>query len=766
MRKQDKAKPTPNDLDDDLWLPLEDGQDGIRDDPIEQSLVEAENPIVADSAIAFGQRLRFSLGWRFWLAQQWLVRQVEHERAFRGGFLWVPVLLGAGILLYFQLPREPWALAFPGAAGIFAIAAWRSRASTLCVLLAGLALITLGVSLAQLRVARVDTNLLERHRVVELTGKVTRLEVRSDSRVRYTLRVNALDQPKPWPQKVRLTSRKGGQVFAIGDVITGRARLGPPPGPALPGGYDFRFFAWFDGIGGSGFFLGHPELTGHPGLAWDLASQINAIRHQIGQILRSALPDQSSALATALIVGDRSGISDATNETLRRSGLAHILAISGLHMALVSLTVIALVRLIGAFHMELVSRHAVKKWAGGVGLMFATAYLLLSGANVSTQRAYVMAAIMLVAVMFDRRALTMRNVALAAIVVLCIAPEAILHPGFQMSFAAVAALVSGFEHLSNRAAIRIKQRPATRYGLMLLKLRNYLTGLILVPLIAGLSTGLFAAYHFYRVAPLGLLANLLAMPVVSVAVMPSALAGVVLMPFGLEKVALVPMGLSLEMVVAIAEVVKDLSPLGSTGYVPNFALISGALGLMIATLCRSSLKWISLACFALAATGLVQRPLPDAIVAESGRQVGLLLDSGSLVLVKPDAEKFTTRIWREAYRVVETEPIGDGPSSRHRRCDRFGCVLQKPGLVVAHIHNTARLSLDCLQADVLVVPYNVPWACRYLPEDQRPLVIDAHSLRAHGSHAIYAQTTKTFHNGKTKIQLVTAKPTNMRSWRK
>lgn len=727
-------------------------------------VANSKAPIGASGQISMGVRLRCSLGWRLGRLKDWLFRQVEKEQKYRGGFLWVPVLLGAGSLLYFHLPREPWTMAFPAAAIGFALATLRGRKPALRIWFASLTLVALGVCLAQWRVARTDTNLLERHRITEVAGQISRLEIRADDRVRYTLRVHTLDQKEPWPQKVRLTSRKGSSVYAIGDVISGRARLGPPPGPALPGGYDFRFFAWFDGIGGSGFFLGHPQLVGHNQHTQDFSAHINAIRHQIGLILRTALPEQTSALATALIVGDRSGIDESTSEALRRSGLAHILAISGLHMALVSMTVVALVRFIGAFHMNLVSCHSVKKWAGGLGLVFATAYLMLSGASVSTQRAYVMVAIMLIAVMVDRRALTMRNVALAAIVVLVFAPEALFHPGFQMSFAAVAALVSAFEALSSRAAKRIRPPPATRTGLIVLRCRNYLTGLTLVPLIAGLSTGIFAAYHFYRVAPLGLLANLLAMPIVSIAVMPLALAGVVLMPFGLERIALAPMGLTLQAVVAIARWVADLGPWGAIGFVPNLTLMSSAVGLMLVTLCRSQLKWLCLVFFAFAATGFVHRPVPDAIIAESGRQVGLLLNGGAMVLSKPNAEKFTTRLWREAYGVEKLKSAAVTMQNVHRRCDRYGCVLKKPGLVIAHIHNTGRLSMDCLQADVLVVPFDVSWACQFLAPEERPLVIDARTLRVHGSHAIYLNARQGHQADNARITHITARPTVNRSW--
>jgi competence protein ComEC len=719
------------------------------------------------SAMPLSSRLRFQLGWLFADVYAWTIRQIRCEQAQRGGFLWVPVLLGSGSVAYFHLPREPWMLAFPLAAIALLLAAWGKRGSILAPILVGCAIVAIGVSLAQWRSVALGTIMLEGSLIAELTGQINRVEQRADGRVRYTLNVMTLSEGRNVPQKVRLTARRSDSVFQIGQVVQGRARLGPPPGPAMPGGYDFRFFAWYAGIGGSGFFLGHPErvdIGTQPPM--NIMMRVDTLRHQIGEILREALPSQNSALATALIIGDRSGIDEATNEDLRRAGLAHILAISGLHMALVSLTVIGFIRFIGAFQIELVARHPIKKWAGGVGLICATGYLVLSGASLSTQRAYVMVAIMLLAVLLDRRALTMRNVAIAALIVLVFTPEAALHPGFQMSFAAVAALVSTYEGLSNRASKRLSSGSVTSWNLYFMQARNYLFGLALVPLIAGLATGLFAAFHFYRIAPFGLLANMLAMPVVSFAVMPFALVSVILMPFGLEQLALQPMGMALQMVVAIAGWVADLSPSGSTGYIPGSALLFGTLGLMAATLCRSNLKLLSLPCLALMSLGLVGRPVPDLLIAETGRQVGLIVeDTGArkLVLSKPKAEKFTIRLWQEAYRAPSAQ-AAINEIQQHRRCDRFGCVLQKPGLVIAHIHNTARLSRDCLLADILVVPYEVPWACRFLPKDDRPLIIDAIALRARGAHAITGLNSSLGEAEPHQFKVITARQSHRRLW--
>ena len=429
--------------------------------------------------------------------RDWIIQQLHQERAQRGGFLWIPVLLGIGCAAYFNLPREPWTFAFPLLTLLLSILAGAMKRSNWLPVCLAMLLIAAGVSLAQIRTQMLSTIMLERSVIASITGRVERTEPRPQGRVRYTLSVLRLDGVKQVPERVRLTARQKDNLFEFGDVISGRARLAPPPGLALPGGYDFRFFSWYAGIGGSGFFLGAPHLI-EPKTAnnWSIRTWAAVTREHIANLLRQALPPQSSALATALIVGERSQIDEPINEALRRSGLAHILAISGLHMALVTLTVIGTVRLILASVPTLALKYPVKKIAGCFGLVSATFYLLLSGANLSTQRAYIMVVVLLLATLMDRRALTMRNVALAALVVLILAPEAVLQPGFQMSFAAAAALIATYEWSAQRRWRRSQPRPMPHSRLSDFKRQasRYISGLILVPLIAGMATGLYAGF--------------------------------------------------------------------------------------------------------------------------------------------------------------------------------------------------------------------------------------------------------------------------------
>jgi competence protein ComEC len=395
------------------------------------------------------------------------------------------------------------------------------------------------------------------------------------------------------------------------------------------------------------------------------------------------------------------------------------------------------VRRLLAFFPTVALSYPIKKWAAVLALFCSTIYLLLSGANVSTQRAYTMIAIMLIAVVMDRRALTMRNVALAALLVLGFAPEAVFQPGFQMSFAAAAALVGTYELLSQRQKGKVRFKPRARASAIRFVTRN-LSELALTPLVAGMSTALFAAYHFYQIAPFGLLANMLAMPIVSLAVMPLAMLSVFLMPFGLELIALVPLDLALTVVVNLAKWVAQLGPSGATGIVNRSVLLFGTLALLLAALPRSKFKALSMPMAILALLQSGQRSVPDILIAENGRQIGVIHSGGELVLLRPNADKFVTGIWRKAFQISNAKQsiAQTGGKANIPRCDEFGCVMTKNGGVLAYVYNTAGLHDDCVQGDILVIPYHLPEACTFLPLQDRPLIIDRTILLQYGAQML------------------------------
>lgn len=699
--------------------------------------------------------------WPIRTATRWIYRRdrlldalahtLESERNFGGAFLWMPVWFGVGIAFYYALPREP----LVGAFGLLALAFMALRArlnpggfGAVAALI--FTLIALGATVAQLHAVLRPTAMLGQTVVAAVNGPVEWVEQRADGSARVVLDVskpNALIAERGGAvaaKKVRLTLRKMPEGLVVGSILQGRARVGPPPGPAYPGGYDFAFKTWFDGIGGSGFFLGAPQVAVSN---TDIFS-IPALRAQISLLIRAASPGESGALAAALIVGDRSGIPDDVAEALRTSGLAHILAISGLHMTLVVGTALLVLRTAMAALPTIALHYPIKKWAAGAALVVAAFYLALSGGSISAQRAFIMVAVMLLAIIFDRRALTMRNVAFAALIVLAISPHALLSPGFQMSFAAVAALIWAYEMWRGRSQTYENKPRPTRVASILGWFGTYTGGLLATALIAGLATGLFAAYHFHRIAPLGLVANLLAMPLVSLVVMPAALLSVLAMPFGLEAVPLRLMALGTDFVVDIAKSVSSAGPAGTTGLIPVQTLALASMALLILTLSRSVLRWFCIVPAVLAVLSLLAVSKPLVLIGGDGQQIGLVGDNAIRVL-RPNAGKFQTDIWRRAFgdAVPEekaaiaaffksTRPKSIGPAFS---CDAYGCVAEHKGLTILYIKNAERLFEDCRLADIIIAPLWLNAQCAdLLPTAHKtPLLINLEALNRHGSHAIY-----------------------------
>jgi competence protein ComEC len=322
---------------------------------------------------------------------------------------------------------------------------------------------------------------------------------------------------------------------AVGSFIELKAHLSSPLAPLRPGGYDFARDMYFHRIGASGYALGKITIAAAPvngGFWLGYAAVIDGIRETIDKRMRAELPGDEGSIASALITGKRDAISTPVNDAMYVSSLAHVLSIFGYHMAVVAGIVFFFIRAGLALIPSMASRYPIKKWAAAAALAAATFYLLLSGAEVATQRSFIMIAIVLAGIMVDRPTLTFRTITVAALGVLLLSPESVVNPSFQMSFAATLALIAAYQHGLPWCATADTSRGAR----IALWGGREIVGLILASFVAGLGTTPYAAYHFHRTAPYGVIANLLAMPVVSAEVMPMGILGVLAMPFGFDAI--------------------------------------------------------------------------------------------------------------------------------------------------------------------------------------------------------------------------------------
>ena len=565
----------------------------------------------------------------------WVEARLQAQRGHL--FPWAPVCLASGIGTYFALSFEPGPGAYCGALALCGagLALGRLNRGGWAVLGWALALAAAGFALAGLRAHRVAAPVLEGRYYGAVEGRVVAIDRSASDAVRVTLDRVRLPQRagRAPPDRVRIALHGGGAVPQPGDHVMTTAHLAGPAGPVEPGGFDFRRHAWFQGLGAVGYAR-VPLLRAGPGGDTEGLGLV-ALRMALSARIRAALPGDVGGFAAAVTTGDRSGVSQAALAALRASNLAHLLAISGLHMGLLAGFVFALVRGGLALVPPVALRWPLRKIAAAVALVAASGYLALSGGNVATERAYVMAAVMLGAVLVDRRALSLRAVACAALIVLALRPETLLGPGFQMSFAATVALVAVFGALRDREIW-------LRGGVW-----GRIAGLVLSSAVAGFATAPIAAAHFNVISHYGLAANLVSVPVMGMLVIPAAVLALILAPLGGAQLGLWLMGAGLAWILRVAETVAALP--GARGFVPGpggWVLPLLALGALWLVLWQGRARWAGLAPAALALQfwGQVERPL--VLVAETGTLVGVMTDAGR-ALSKARGSGFVAAVWLE-----------------------------------------------------------------------------------------------------------------------
>ena len=636
------------------------------------------------------------------------------------------------------MPTEPplWSGPLAVAMTVSAATLGRRRAAVVLVL-AAFGAGALGFSVVQWRTALVAAPVLDqRHGPTRVEGRVADLETRS-SGTRVVLehpRIAGLGAPRT-PERLRLTLRGAQPEIRPGDWIQIRATVSPPPPPAAPGAFDFQRRAYFRSLGAVGFGLGPARVTGRSaetgltGLLTDLAD----LRRRIGNRVRDGLGGTEGAVAAALMTGEKGGVPEPLMEDLRDSGLAHLLAISGLHIGLVAGILFFGLRTALALVPGLALRRPIKKWAAGGAIVGALVYALLAGATVPTLRAFLMIGLVLLAVIVDRRGLGMRLVAWAATVILLLSPESLLGASFQLSFAAVVALVAAYEALRGRFTL---WRGGTEYRSLARRIAFYLAGVALTTLIASSATSPFAVYHFNRFAAFGLAANMVAVPVTALWIMPWLVVAFLLMPLGLEPVALLPASWGIGLVADVAETVAGWP--GSVSVVPampGWGLALVALGgLWLALWSRRWRLWgVPAVAMGLASLVLV-RP-PDLLVDGRGRLVAVRADAKTLAVSTLRTARFERDVWLRragAEDVVPWSGQGDETGVPALRCDAEGCLFIRDGRRIAVAHTPGALIEDCYDTDALVSLIPVRRRCPG-PE----VVIDRFDLWREGAHALW-----------------------------
>ncbi len=678
-------------------------------------------------ALAPAAGLFASPGFKAWLvvglahAQGTLASAIAAETERRTWFNWLPVAFGLGIGAYFAADREPLWWGPPLAMALFAAVAWFARARPVAVaVLLGLCAASVGLGAAAWRTERVRAPVLERTVIGDLSGFVESTEERTRD-VRLVLLVTGFAglSPDATPTRVRVTARKA--PVSAGEHITMNARLMPPPVAARPGGYDFARDAFFRGFGAVGSGLGtmarSAPLRPAPWIV-QINAAIDLARNDMTERIARVIGGQAGAVAAALVTGKRGLISEETNDVLRGAGLYHIVSISGLHMVLAAGAIFWLSRALLAAFWTVSLSWPVKKIAAVLAMVGATAYCIFSGSEVATERSLIMTLVMLGAILADRPALSMRNLALAALVVLALEPDSLLGPSFQMSFGAVAALIAFAEWQRRRTAVQLREPGVVGRVIRSMKLATL--GIFVTSVLATAATSPFGAYHFQTFNPFGLIGNMLALPFVSLVVMPAAVVGAILYPLGLDAAAWWIMGLATEPVLIVSRFVAGLG--GSTQVLPAYgvgAVVLLGMALVIMTLLTTWLRWIAALPLAIGLGFATQAPRADIYIDREASGVAARAESGRLAIMgRPGS--FVLEQWLKAD--GDNRKPDDPLLRSSATCDPAGCVMiLQDKTAVAWSRDPATVSEDCDRASLVITPLRWDGACKALMIDRRTL---------------------------------------------
>ncbi|QDH25056.1 ComEC family competence protein [Neokomagataea tanensis] len=568
---------------------------------------------------------------------------------------WSPVFFAIGVIVYFFLPYEilPWEIG--GAVCLAFGGAWWLRGSPLGgrVALAVL-LCALGCADAVWEARRKPEMPALPMRAVTVTGVVKSVEFLAprDDGVQAGLEgaarrlhvVGAIfDTPSdvgmlPLRREltIRLRADDATEVLS-GQKVSVRAILRQPQRPAWPGGRDMQREAWFSGSAGSGYALGYAQKEGRPEGAW-----LNRIREGIAHRFYGALPGQAGAIAATVMAGESSQLTQQTREEFSVSGLAHLLAVAGLHLGLVMAGVMTFIRVM----MPLSERAALywpcKEIAVLGGFLFGAFYVLITGAHLPSVRALGMAGLFVVALLCGRKVMSMRSLAVIAMCILVVTPSAVLDVSFQMSFAAVMGLIAGYE------ALRAPLLALRGEGQLWRSVLVHLVMLAATSVFAGLATLPVSMAHFGAFQPWFVFANMVAVPLMAVWVMPLGIISVLLMPLHLSHLPQRGMGLGIECIQWLAEHVAQWPyahvPVPA---MPSWGLCGVMLGLSVLCLWRGVARWAGIVPIILGLLSVnVMRPLmlvaPDAGV--------MAIRSGAVLQVGPvgGLDRFVLEQWQQA----------------------------------------------------------------------------------------------------------------------
>lgn len=671
---------------------------------------------------------------------------IEQERQARRLFLWLAPLSITGALLYAAADTEPSIIASALAVVFWSILAFAFRHRSLVAMhiATALAVLAAGFFFAALKTHIVAAPVLDHSESGSLSAIIESID-KDPKGARMVLHPLAFNgRTAQLPDRVRV---KGPAGFHAGDHIIASARLMPPPETARPGGYDFAHDAYFNRIGAVGALTGKVEnINDRIVMPWTLqiATALDEMRNIITARVIAVIGGQSGAVAAALMTGKRGMITDETNDDLRSAGIYHVVSISGLHMVLAAGMTFFILRFALSLIPAVAVRWPIKHIAAAGAMIGALIYDIFAGSEVATERSLIMTLFIFGAILVGRPAMSMRNLALATLIVVAIEPDSVTGPSFQMSFAAVAALIAAFERRApvfepNRQAPieKTQKRPMQQPSFPLHSplswpaaiggyLYRHARTVLITTMIAEAATAPYSAFHFQRFQPLGLIGNGLSIPLIEMISMPLGFIGLIAMPFGLDAPFWTAMGWGVAPMLALSHWVASL-PISSRPLpaISIAAVLILSLGLVWIAIWSTRLRYAGILPVMLGIALGLHHDQSDLFIARDGQSVALRMADGRLHVMGKGASGFILAQWLAAdgdLRSPDDPTIRAGPI-----CNRAGCIAKlADGRPVILGLDAESLNDDCAHAAILVTPLHAPEGCQ-------AFVIDKHQSDQNGA---------------------------------
>lgn len=569
----------------------------------------------------------------------------------------IPILFGVGIGAYFLLPIEPspWIVLIALEALIILAYIWRFNQNRLLIL-GAVALVAAGFTNIQLKsmYLRPPEDLLYSEEEIYIKGRITNIDTNYKGQKRITLKEVRDFQEKPINGTYRITLNHNYNKLKLGDCVEVAARTFPLMHPNIAGGYQFDRKAYFEGINALGFSLAdaYPvECKNEKNFGEKITEFIYDLRTRIIDKINSKIPKEEAAIAAALIAGSRDNIGRDLTLKYQNSGLAHFLAISGLHMGMIAFLAFFFVRFFMAMIPPLALRYNSKKIAALVVIILSFVYFIISGMQIPAERAFLMILVVLLGTLSNREAISLRSISLAAFVVLLFSPQSLVSASFQMSFAAVLVMAAFYERYAAQITGFFAKNRFYRYIL------GYLAGILISDLVATIATLPFAIYHFHRIAIYTLLGNILAAPIIGFVVMPCILLSLILMPFGLQDWTFLGVSFGLEQINRITAYVSSLPQAGfKIAAMPFWGFLLIIFGGL--WLCVWTAKWRrwGLIPIVIGFMSILTVQMPDFITNVTA-DIFAVKDNGGQVIVLPvKGNKFVQNVWLETLAQEKISP--------------------------------------------------------------------------------------------------------------